>query len=236
MTHAYEDGAHGAEHPQAGPSTLLYTFYCPHTYPSCSASLQLMFKGYEEARVAMSTLLFVMPCCIIIGVQYGVFMGGKLKQEVLDLDVLNSYEDQLYAAVCFSTINALEKLLRMSLVRGGWRCGWRLGLGMYTQQQLGLVQGLSMVVGLQQRSKMGVRMSLVRGRWVALQFIVWLCPHSLLACGLVIGGHAHGLQHSSKVRLGQSGTAPHSHPSILFLEHQSLNPPSTTHSPLAARA
>jgi hypothetical protein len=38
-----------------------------------------MFKGYEEARVALSALLFTMPCCIIIGIEYGIFMGGKLR-------------------------------------------------------------------------------------------------------------------------------------------------------------
>lgn len=40
---------------------------------------QVAFKGYEEARVALTTLLFTIPCCIIIGVEYGVFMDGKLK-------------------------------------------------------------------------------------------------------------------------------------------------------------
>jgi hypothetical protein len=39
-----------------------------------------MFKGYEEARVALSALLFTMPCCIIIGIEYGIFMGGKLRK------------------------------------------------------------------------------------------------------------------------------------------------------------
>jgi hypothetical protein len=39
-----------------------------------------MFKGYEEARVALSALLFTMPCCIIIGIDYGIFMGGKLRK------------------------------------------------------------------------------------------------------------------------------------------------------------
>lgn len=38
-------------------------------------------------------------------------------QEIKDLNLLQSYEDQLYGAVCFSVINALEKILRMSLVR-----------------------------------------------------------------------------------------------------------------------
>lgn len=37
-----------------------------------------MFKGYEEARVALTSLLFSMPCCIIMGVEYAVFMKGKL--------------------------------------------------------------------------------------------------------------------------------------------------------------
>lgn len=41
--------------------------------------LQVAFKGYEEARVALTCLLFTMPCCIIIGVEYGVFMNGELK-------------------------------------------------------------------------------------------------------------------------------------------------------------
>lgn len=40
---------------------------------------QVAFKGYEEARVALTCLLFTMPCCIIIGVEYGVFMNGDLK-------------------------------------------------------------------------------------------------------------------------------------------------------------
>jgi hypothetical protein len=43
-------------------------------------AVQVMFKGYEEARVAMSALLFTMPCCIIIGIEYGIFMGGKLRK------------------------------------------------------------------------------------------------------------------------------------------------------------
>lgn len=41
--------------------------------------VQVAFKGYEEARVALTTLLFTVPCCIVIGVEYGVFMDGKLK-------------------------------------------------------------------------------------------------------------------------------------------------------------
>ena len=41
---------------------------------------QVAFKGYEEARVALTCLLFTMPCCIIIGVEYGVFMNGELKR------------------------------------------------------------------------------------------------------------------------------------------------------------
>ncbi len=39
---------------------------------------QLMFKGYEEARVALTTLLFTVPCCVIVGVEYGVFNSGTL--------------------------------------------------------------------------------------------------------------------------------------------------------------
>ncbi len=34
------------------------------------------------------------------------------------LNLLHSYQDQLYAAVCFSVLNSLEKILRMSLVGG----------------------------------------------------------------------------------------------------------------------
>jgi hypothetical protein len=41
---------------------------------------QLMFKGYEESRVALTALLFTMPCCILMGVEYAVFMGGDIKQ------------------------------------------------------------------------------------------------------------------------------------------------------------
>lgn len=40
---------------------------------------QVAFKGYEEARVALTCLLFTIPCCIIIGVEYGVFINGELK-------------------------------------------------------------------------------------------------------------------------------------------------------------
>jgi hypothetical protein len=51
--------------------------------PACPACLnehtQVAFKGYEEARVALTCLLFSIPCCIIIGVEYGVFMNGELK-------------------------------------------------------------------------------------------------------------------------------------------------------------
>lgn len=39
-----------------------------------------MFKGYEEARVALSCLLFTIPCCIIIGVEYGIFNKGELRR------------------------------------------------------------------------------------------------------------------------------------------------------------
>ncbi len=39
---------------------------------------QLMFKGYEEARVALATLLFTVPCCVLVGVEYGVFEKGTL--------------------------------------------------------------------------------------------------------------------------------------------------------------
>lgn len=39
-----------------------------------------MFKGYEEARVALTALLFTAPCCVIIGVEYGVFMHGEIKK------------------------------------------------------------------------------------------------------------------------------------------------------------
>ena len=121
---------------------------------------QLMFKGYEEARVALSTLLFTAPCCVIIGVEYGLFEKGTLaallkvrttagsdltpgqgarvqggtrtclcsmltraclrshshdracKQDPRDINILHSYMDQLYAAVCFSVLNTLEKVLR----------------------------------------------------------------------------------------------------------------------------
>lgn len=45
----------------------------------CLHVLQVAFKGYEEARVALTCLLFTVPCCVIIGVEYGVFMDGKLK-------------------------------------------------------------------------------------------------------------------------------------------------------------
>ena len=44
----------------------------------CNGVPQVAFKGYEEARVALTCLLFTIPCCIIIGVEYGVFMNGKL--------------------------------------------------------------------------------------------------------------------------------------------------------------
>jgi hypothetical protein len=40
--------------------------------------LQVMFKGFEEARVALTTLMFTIPCCVIVGVEYGVFMKGQL--------------------------------------------------------------------------------------------------------------------------------------------------------------
>lgn len=33
-------------------------------------------------------------------------------QDVLNLDILTSYHDQLYAAVCFSVINSVEKMFR----------------------------------------------------------------------------------------------------------------------------
>jgi hypothetical protein len=39
---------------------------------------QLMFKGYEEARVALTALLFSVPCCVLAGVEYGVFQRGEL--------------------------------------------------------------------------------------------------------------------------------------------------------------
>lgn len=39
---------------------------------------QLMFKGYEEARLALATLLFTAPCCVLVGVEYGVFEKGTL--------------------------------------------------------------------------------------------------------------------------------------------------------------
>lgn len=42
--------------------------------------MQVMFKGYEEARVALTSLVFTMPCCIIMGVEYAVFMDGVLKR------------------------------------------------------------------------------------------------------------------------------------------------------------
>lgn len=52
-----------------------------YTYARSSGlCMQVMFKGYEEARVALSALLFSMPCCIIIGIEYGIFMGGKLRK------------------------------------------------------------------------------------------------------------------------------------------------------------
>jgi hypothetical protein len=35
---------------------------------------------------------------------------------VRDLNVLTSYSDQLYAAVCFTVINSIEKVLRLSVV------------------------------------------------------------------------------------------------------------------------
>jgi hypothetical protein len=48
-------------------------------YVTC-VSAQVAFKGYEEARVALTCLLFTVPCCIIIGVEYGIFMNGELKK------------------------------------------------------------------------------------------------------------------------------------------------------------
>uniref|UniRef100_A0A383WCR9 Uncharacterized protein n=1 Tax=Tetradesmus obliquus TaxID=3088 RepID=A0A383WCR9_TETOB len=87
-----------------------------HSNRMLEGMTQVMFKGYEEARVALSALLFSMPCCIIIGIEYGIFMGGKLRKDVLNLDILTSYHDQLYAAVCFSVINSVEKMFRFSAV------------------------------------------------------------------------------------------------------------------------
>lgn len=51
-----------------------------HSNRMLEGMTQLMFKGYEEARVALTTLLFTIPCCILIGVEYGVFMNGRLVQ------------------------------------------------------------------------------------------------------------------------------------------------------------
>ena len=78
-------------------------------------------KRYEEARVALTTLLFTIPCCILIGVEYGVFMQGALVSRLAslrnsDFDLLGNYRDHLYAAVCFSVINSIDKLLRISMV------------------------------------------------------------------------------------------------------------------------
>jgi hypothetical protein len=41
---------------------------------------------------------------------FPAFDGGA--QDVLNLDILTSYHDQLYAAVCFSVINSIEKMFR----------------------------------------------------------------------------------------------------------------------------
>jgi len=100
---------------------------------------QLMFKGYEEARVTLTTLLFTIPCCVLIGVEYGVFNSGTLIKDVRDINVLTDYRDQLYAAVCLSVINSIEKILRCGWVchyvvhcdnqGAGWVCVSTLGRG-----------------------------------------------------------------------------------------------------------
>jgi hypothetical protein len=41
---------------------------------------------------------------------------GFVLQRIDDLQLLSSYQDQLYAALCFCVLNSVEKLLRMSLV------------------------------------------------------------------------------------------------------------------------
>ncbi|KAF8059651.1 NLRC3 [Scenedesmus sp. PABB004] len=77
---------------------------------------RVMFKGYEEARVALVTLLFALPAVVVGAVEYAVFMRGRLKTDVRDLHLLTSYHDQLYAAVCLCAINSVEKILRFSVV------------------------------------------------------------------------------------------------------------------------
>jgi hypothetical protein len=79
--------AHGTQlpfnllRPPPCPACLLLLPPCcchPATTRVLDGMTQLMFKGYEEHRVALVTLLFTMPCCILMGVEYAVFMGGKL--------------------------------------------------------------------------------------------------------------------------------------------------------------
>ncbi|KAI8472414.1 MAG: hypothetical protein J3K34DRAFT_519751 [Monoraphidium minutum] len=87
-----------------------------HSNRMMESMTQLMFKGYEEARVALTALLFSVPCCVLVGIEYGVFNGGELVKDVRDINILSNYRDQLYAAVCFSVINSLEKILRLSMI------------------------------------------------------------------------------------------------------------------------
>lgn len=63
----------------AAAARPLRGFRRSHIKCCVAAAAQVAFKGYEEARVALTCLLFTIPCCIIIGVEYGVFMNGKLR-------------------------------------------------------------------------------------------------------------------------------------------------------------
>lgn len=49
-----------------------------HSNRMMESMTQLMFKGYEESRVALGALLFTLPCCVLIGIEYGLFEKGQL--------------------------------------------------------------------------------------------------------------------------------------------------------------
>ena len=57
--------------------------------------------------------MFTMPCCVIIGLEYGDGLTLKFK-DIRGLKWRQT-QDQVYAALVLSVLNSIEKLLRLTL-------------------------------------------------------------------------------------------------------------------------
>ncbi|KAJ9533934.1 hypothetical protein QJQ45_027043 [Haematococcus lacustris] len=97
-----------------------------HSNTMIEGLTQMLLKGYEEARgsavcaalrciaaaVCVHMLVNTLPMCVMLGVLYDGVVLQWIEFEDLDIQ---SYQQQIWIALVFSVLNALEKWLRLSL-------------------------------------------------------------------------------------------------------------------------